>query len=136
MNFNTLTIASLSAALAVGLGAFGAHGLEPFLTENFSLNPSEVAKQITNWKTAAHYHLIHSIGLVLCFIIANQLNHSAKRIRITQICFIVGSILFSGSLYTLVVTQIKILGAIVPLGGLSFIAGWLALASASLARHK
>ena len=116
MQINTLTLGAVSAALAVGIGAFGAHGLDSYLGEHFSLSSDQIDKQIINWKTGAHYHLIHAIGLILCFLVSSHQNIHQKRVRRTIVFFLMGTLLFSGSLYILVLSQIKILGAIVPLG--------------------
>ncbi len=97
---------------AVALGAFGAHSLKPLLLENQTL-PA--------WESAAHYHLIHSVVLLL---IATR-EPLWKR---TWLLFAAGIVIFSGSLYTLALTNVKWLGAITPLGGLAFLVGWLAMA--------
>jgi len=94
--------------LAVALGAFGAHALEKVLENN---RTTEI------WKTAAFYHFIHAVML---FVLAPRPGW-----RGPWICFLVGIVIFSGSLYVLVVTNVKWLGAITPLGGASFLAGWL-----------
>ena len=128
MVHNTLFIGAISAAIAVAIGAFGAHGLDGYLSQNFSLDSSQINKQLNNWKTGAHYHLIHAVALVLCFVLQQNKNIMLPRIKWSKRCFILGTLLFSGSLYVLVITQIKVLGAIVPLGGVCFILGWLLLA--------
>ena len=102
------------AALAVGAGAFGAHGLEQVLTEN----------RMDTYETAVQYHLYHALALL----IVGALTRQWARIQWSGYCFIVGVFLFSGSLYLLVLTDTAWLGAITPLGGVAFIAGWLALA--------
>lgn len=117
-----LLIAFVLAALTVALGAFGAHGLESILTE----------KQLKTYETAARYQMYHSIALALTglLLLYKPNNNFIWAGRL----FITGIILFSGSLYLLVfmqakaLTQFNFFGAIAPLGGLSFIAGWLMLA--------
>lgn len=101
--------------LAVGLGAFGAHMLRDKLTGYY----------IDVYKTAVLYHFLHALAL---FIVAwlSTISNDPK-IQTSGICFVVGIVLFSGSLYALSITGIKWLGAITPLGGLSFLLGWMML---------
>lgn len=108
---NTLAtrIAATLGFLAVALGAFGAHGLKQVLEQN---QTAEV------WKTAALYHLVHAVML---FVLAGR----KPLPRGPWLCFLLGVIIFSGSLYMLAVTDLKWLGAITPLGGLSLMAGWV-----------
>jgi uncharacterized membrane protein YgdD (TMEM256/DUF423 family) len=101
-------LAALVIFLGVGLGAFGAHGLAARLEET---------GRLANWETATFYHLIHGIAL---FVIA-----LARERPIGYFWFLAGIVLFSGSLYTLALTDITRLGAITPLGGLSFLVGWI-----------
>ena len=103
---------AISALLAVMLGAFGAHSLEARLIANDTLDV---------WKTASHYHLIHSLAMLLPW------SHTGKRIAPVWL-FALGVLIFSGSLYLLCITGQKWLGAITPIGGLSFMAGWLLIA--------
>jgi uncharacterized membrane protein YgdD (TMEM256/DUF423 family) len=105
-------IAGVVGAIGVGLGAFGAHGLQDRVTDPHLL---EV------WKTGAHYHLVHA--LALCAVAAHPRPRPAA-----GIAFLCGIVLFSGSLYLMTLTGARWLGAVTPLGGLSFIAGWLLLA--------
>jgi uncharacterized membrane protein YgdD (TMEM256/DUF423 family) len=106
--------AAISCGVAVALGAFGAHGLGNKIT----------SKDLEIWKTAAHYHLIHSVVLVfLGFLCNNSIDSQAiSRIRILMW---VGMLIFAGTLYGLVLSQIRVLGAITPLGGASIIASWI-----------
>ena len=109
MNPTTATrIAAVLGFLAIALGAFGAHGLEKVLTDN---RTTEV------WKTAVLYHLIHTVML---FVLAQR----PVVPRGPWWSFAVGVLIFSGTLYVLAVTNVKWLGAITPLGGLSFLLGW------------
>lgn len=106
------TVAGVSGALGVGLGAFGAHGLKRVVTDPHLL---EV------WDTAARYHLIHAVALGL--VAAHPRAPSAA-----GGLFVAGTLIFSGSLYLMTLTDQRWLGAITPIGGLCLIAGWLALA--------
>jgi uncharacterized membrane protein YgdD (TMEM256/DUF423 family) len=111
---NTLAVrvAAIMGFLAVALGAFGAHGLSHVLTQNNTLDV---------WKTAVLYHFIHTIMLFL-------LAHRRPVPSGPWFSFFIGILIFSGSLYLLALTNLKWLGAITPLGGLSFLVGWLWLA--------
>ena len=105
-------LAALAGFLAVALGAFGAHGLKAVLEKNGT---------ITVWQTAALYHLVHAVVLLV-------LAQKAAVARVPFALFGAGIVIFSGSLYTLALTNVKWLGAITPLGGVCLLAGWLALA--------
>lgn len=112
-----LAIAAIFLGLAVILGAFGAHALR-----------SQVPDQsIATWQTGVLYQVIHAFGLV---VVAFLFFHfpQAKFLLPVGVLFVLGILLFSGSLYGLVVTNWKILGPITPLGGLCFIVGWFLLA--------
>ncbi|NOX99269.1 MAG: DUF423 domain-containing protein [Verrucomicrobia bacterium] len=94
--------------LGVGLGAFGAHGLKEVLEGN---------GRMATWETAVFYHLIHGLAVwVLAYVAPDR--------RKVGFCFAAGVLVFSGSLYVLSLTNILWLGAITPLGGLLFLAGW------------
>jgi len=120
MTKTILLTATVLLALAVAIGAFGAHGLKAHLSE----------AMLQTWKTGVEYHFYHALGLLLIGVLSvsmpsNFLNWSA-------IFLFTGIVLFSGSLYVLALTRIKWIGAITPLGGISFIAGWLLLSVAVL----
>lgn len=117
-----LTIAGISGALAVGLGAFGAHGLEPILIQNGRLDTFE---------TAVSYHFYHTLGLLGLGILA-MIKPEWKGLSLAAWGMFLGILIFSGSLYILSLTGITWLGAITPIGGVGFILGWLALAYAVL----
>jgi len=110
---NQLTTSCILAALGIALGAFGAHGLESILLAN---------GHDGTWNTAVLYHLIHSVSL---FALATS--KQSLRSKWAFPLWTIGIVLFSGSLYTLSLTSINILGAITPFGGLAFIAGWISL---------
>ncbi len=107
---------SLLMMLGVALGAFGAHGLKDTLTPE--------GKQV--YQTAVLYHLIHGLAL---FAIGwlSILKPTETLVRAAGWAFLLGILLFSGSLYALAVTGIRKLGMITPFGGLSFLIGWLCL---------
>lgn len=106
---------AIAMALGVAAGAFGAHGLKAQLS----------AEMLAIWETGARYHLIHGLGLVLVGLLAPQLGKGAQ---IAGWLMIAGLVLFSGSLYVLAVSGQRWLGAITPLGGTAWIAGWITLA--------
>jgi len=116
MERHFLGIGALSACLAVAAGAFGAHALRDLVS----------ADRLAVWETAARYQMYHALGLLIVAYLAAQ--KTAGLARFGGWLFVAGTVLFSGSLYALTLTGITILGAITPLGGLAFIAGWLVLA--------
>jgi uncharacterized membrane protein YgdD (TMEM256/DUF423 family) len=124
MHKSYLITASLLAALAVILGAFGAHGLKQIV-------PPET---VSTFETGVRYHFYHSFALIATGILFDKGRKSWM--KFAGICFIVGIVLFSGSLYLLTVIKatdtvgLSKLGIITPFGGLFFIAGWIALAIA------
>jgi uncharacterized membrane protein YgdD (TMEM256/DUF423 family) len=115
-----LLIAALNGFIAVALGAFGAHGLKQRLS----------AEMLAVYQTGVQYHFYHTFALLAVALLMLQmpLNNS---LRWSGILFFVGIIIFSGSLYVLSLSGIRWLGAITPLGGLAFLAGWLLLARAA-----
>ena len=115
MSKTILMTASILLALAVAIGAFGAHGLKAHLSD----------EMLQTYKTGVEYHFYHAIGLLLVGVLAVTM--PSAYLKWSAILLTAGIVLFSGSLYVLAVTGIKALGAITPLGGLSFIAGWILL---------
>lgn len=115
-----LTLASLSGMTAVIFGAFGAHALKNRL-DAYSLGVFE---------TAVQYHFYHSLALLAVGVIALQQPQTVL-LKSSGWLFVLGIVVFSGSLYVLSMTGVKWLGAITPLGGLAFIAGWACLATVS-----
>lgn len=112
------------AGLSVAAGAFGAHGLKATLT---------ASGQAENWETACRYAMYHALALVAVGLLA-AIRSPAPFLTAATWCFLVGTLIFSGCLAVLALTGIKILGAIVPIGGVLLIVGWalLALAAARL----
>ncbi|MBL6706560.1 MAG: DUF423 domain-containing protein [Planctomycetaceae bacterium] len=127
---------AILAALAVVFGAFGAHGLEPRLNTVFGDQEREIAglavpatyKYLQDFRTGADYHMYHSLGLLALGIAAAQQSTVRKSHRIAAWCFLLGIVLFSGSLYVLVLSGMRWLGAITPVGGSLMIIGWVAFA--------
>jgi uncharacterized membrane protein YgdD (TMEM256/DUF423 family) len=118
-----LTSGSIFAALGVALGAFGAHGLKNTVSPEL----------IGTFETGVRYEMYHAFGLVVAGLLCRTSPEGhAPTFRIAGWFFGLGIVLFSGSLYFLVLFDLPWLGAITPLGGLAFIAGWIALGYATL----
>lgn len=105
-------------ALAVGMGAFGAHGLRDKLD----------AYSMSVYERAVFYHFVHALGILLVALLARTMAITAAGQTRVAWLLLIGIIVFSGSLYALAVTGVRTLGAITPVGGLAFIIGWLVLA--------
>lgn len=115
-----ISIAAGSAALAVALGAFGAHALKARVP----------AADLLIWQTAVNYHIWHSLALLALGVLLRVINPSPQLLWSAR-SLLLGIIIFSGSLYLLVLTNWRWFGAITPLGGVAFILGWLLLAKAA-----
>jgi uncharacterized membrane protein YgdD (TMEM256/DUF423 family) len=113
-----LSIGSISGALAVMLGAFGAHGLKDKLSE----------KMLANYMTGVEYHFYHTLSMLAVGLLA--MHFQSRLLSAAGWAFIIGILIFSGSLYVMALTGITKLGAITPIGGLAFIFGWVLLALA------
>jgi uncharacterized membrane protein YgdD (TMEM256/DUF423 family) len=111
-------IGAVLMAVAVAMGAFGAHALKARL-DPYSLGI---------WEKAVFYHFVHALGLLLVPVLAKTGMLSAAGSTRVCVLLLAGILIFSGSLYTLALTGVRALGAITPVGGLSFIAGWALLA--------
>jgi len=113
-----LIVAAASGALAVALGAFGAHGLRGRVE----------AQAVDAWETAVLYHLVHSLAALLAATLALIASGPAAGVlRWAGWLALAGVLLFSGSLYGLALGGPRLLGPVPPLGGVTFIGGWLAL---------
>lgn len=115
-----LSLASLYGFLAVALGAFGAHALKERLSPDL----------LAIWRTAVEYHFYHALALLAVGLLARQLPSSL--LTVAGACFALGVLVFSGSLYALALSGVRVLGAITPLGGLLFLVGWACLFVATL----
>lgn len=127
MNANKLKLwVRLGAALmglAVIIGAFGAHGLKPLLSDY----------QLDIYNKGVLYHMIHALGILIAAALSNSVYVRTKFLNLACYFLLIGCILFSGSLYLLATKEVFIafpdaLGIVTPFGGLSFIVGWLFLA--------
>ncbi|MBX9997215.1 MULTISPECIES: DUF423 domain-containing protein [Priestia] len=116
-----LIIGAINAMLAVALGAFGAHGLEGKISE----------KYLEVWKTGVQYQMFHAMGLFVIAVLLSKFPQSSLLTASGWIMF-AGIVLFSGSLYVLSTSGIKVLGAITPLGGVAFIVAWILIVVAAV----
>jgi uncharacterized membrane protein YgdD (TMEM256/DUF423 family) len=110
-----LQTAAVFGAIAVGIGAFGAHGLKPML---------EASGRLETFETAVKYHFYHSLALFGLGILA-LIRPEWKKLGLSYWGFTLGMVIFSGSLYVLCLSGITWLGAITPLGGVALILGWV-----------
>jgi uncharacterized membrane protein YgdD (TMEM256/DUF423 family) len=119
-----LGLAAANGFLAVLLGAFGAHALRGRLAEL-----PDGARRLEWWQTATTYHLVHALALGLAALVVQK---SGTPATAAGWSFLAGILLFSGSLYVMTLTGLRALGAVTPLGGLAFLAGWALLFAAAL----
>lgn len=117
MKKNWFLVGCILMALTVALGAFGAHGLKNVLVAN---------QRMDTFETGIKYQFYHVFGILIACLVASQVGQT-NLIEWACWLFLVGIIVFSGSLYVLSLTNIRWLGAITPLGGVCFIAGWVSL---------
>lgn len=109
-------IGAINAALAVALDAFGAHGLEGILTDHY----------LEVFETGVRYHMYSALGLMLIAVFANFMGTSKLILNGARL-LLTGTVLFSGSLYVLVLTDVSKLGIITPFGGVAIISGWICI---------
>lgn len=144
LNVNWLRMGILLGALAVALGAFGAHGLDGYLAKKYETAEKKLvagqsipaaAKYLQDFNTGVRYHMYHVIGLIAIGIVLRQTDQRSKRhtqLEIAAWLFVVGIIFFSGTLYILTIAGPHWLGLrwglLAPVGGLAFIAGWITFA--------
>ncbi len=106
--------------LSVALGAFGAHALKDELSSDM----------MDVYQTGVQYHMFHAVGILLVALLIDRLPRPKLALWSARL-LLVGVVLFSGSLYALALSGVEALGAITPLGGVAFIAGWICLALAA-----
>lgn len=114
-----LLLAALFGFTGVGLGAFAAHGLKGQLS----------AEYLAVFQTGVHYQMLHALALLGLAALWQRLG--GRLLTAAGVCFCVGILLFSGSLYALTLSGISALGMITPVGGLTFLAGWFCLGLAA-----
>jgi len=110
-----IIIGSVLAALAVSIGAFGAHGLKSKVS----------SEDLVIFETGVRYQMYHSLGLILIGILG--FHYPLNIIQLPAILFLIGIIIFSGTLYLIPLTGLRWFGAITPIGGTALIAGWIVL---------
>lgn len=115
----TLTLGAVYGLLAVSLGAFGAHGLRAHVTPEY----------LAVWNTGAHYLALHALALLAVGSLSLQ-RPNRRLLALAAWCFILGVLVFSGSLFVLVLSGVRAWGAVTPFGGSLLIIGWLVLAIA------
>ncbi|RDW20504.1 DUF423 domain-containing protein [Oceanobacillus chungangensis] len=113
-----LILGAINGFIAVALGAFGAHGLEGKVSE----------KQIGTWNTAVDYQMFHTMALFVTGLLLAKFQSGG--LQWAGWMFLVGIIIFSGSLYLYSVTSVKTFGMITPIGGVAFLIGWILLGTA------
>lgn len=114
---------AVNAAIAVAFGAFGAHALKEKLSAHY----------LAIWETAVQYQMFHALGLIaIGILMSSSLIGPITQLNWAGYLLLAGIIVFSGSLYVLSLTGIGVLGAITPIGGVAFIAGWIMLIIAAL----
>ncbi|MDI4644775.1 DUF423 domain-containing protein [Cohnella hashimotonis] len=114
-------IGAIVAGLAVAFGAFGAHSLKETLSEHY----------LEVFETGVRYQMYHGLGLLLVALLSDRLPSATKLMRWSARLLLIGTVLFSGSLYILSLSSTDWLGAITPLGGVAFLAGWACVAIAA-----
>lgn len=118
---NSLLVGAILVGTAVAAGAFGAHALRDRLGERVSI-----------WQTAVQYQMVHGLALVALGVLAHVSTASAGLFGAAAWLFLIGTVLFSGSLYVLAPRPARWLGPVTPLGGLGFLAGWILVAVAAV----
>jgi uncharacterized membrane protein YgdD (TMEM256/DUF423 family) len=116
-----LAIAAVFGGLSVAAGAFGSHALKERLTE----------RALEVFETAARYQMYHALAILLVAVLLSRAESGQSLLTASAIAFVVGILVFSGSLYALSLSGVKWLGAIAPLGGTAFMVGWGCLAIAA-----
>jgi len=122
------SLAALLMAIGVGCGAFGAHALKS------NLPPERLSKDLAIWDTAVQYNLVHALA-ALVFLSLSDRFLSIRAGRTIGLVMLISTSVFSGSLYLLVLTDIRWLGAITPIGGMGFMIGW-SYAAFKLSRQR
>lgn len=105
-----ISLGALLAGIGVALGAFGTHGLRDKVSQRL----------LETWQTGVQYHVIHAIGLIVVGILCAH-----SKVRLSGWLMVSGIVIFAGTLYAYVLTEIKAFAIVTPLGGLCFILAWL-----------
>jgi uncharacterized membrane protein YgdD (TMEM256/DUF423 family) len=137
-----LLLGAVLGGTAVAAGALAAHGLERVFVEKYGTETRTVAgremlrseKYLHDFQTAAEYQMYHSLALLAVGILAER--RRSASLNIAGWAFLLGIVLFSGSLYVLTVTGVTKWGMVTPFGGVAFLVGWAALATAALTKNN
>lgn len=116
-----MTIGAILGGLSVAAGAFASHALREKLPE----------RSMEVFETATRYQMYHALSLLFVALLLSRAEMNLSLLTASGVAFIVGALVFCGSLYALSLSGMKILGAITPLGGVAFIVGWICLAVAA-----
>ena len=135
---NWLLLGAILGGLSVGLGAFAAHGLDKVFVEKYAGQTRVVAgetvplskKFLNDFQTGAEYQMSHSLALLAIGLLSER--RTSRSLAVAGWAFVVGIVLFSGSLYILTLTGVTKWGMVTPLGGVAFLIGWTALAVATV----
>ena len=119
MDKTLIFVGAVMAGLGVAIGAFGAHGLRGRLTP----------EMLAVFETGVRYHMYHALAILITGALMSRLE--GRAVVVAGWSFTAGILIFSGSLYALALTGVTTLGAITPIGGVAFLAGWIALAIAA-----
>jgi uncharacterized membrane protein YgdD (TMEM256/DUF423 family) len=121
-----IVVAALSAAIAIAVGAFAAHGIDP---------STEVGRKAREWlQTGSQYEMIHALAILAVVVLVRCALLNGRIALVAQCLFLAGSVFFPGALYTLAFSGPRWFGAVAPLGGTAFILGWASLALAALVK--
>ena len=135
---NWLLLGAILGGFSVGLGAFAAHGLDKVFVEKYAGLTRVVAgetvplskKFLNDFQTGAEYQMYHSLALLVVGLLTER--RTSRSLTVAGWSFVVGIVLFSGSLYILTLTGVTKWGMVTPLGGVAFLIGWAALAVAAI----
>jgi uncharacterized membrane protein YgdD (TMEM256/DUF423 family) len=136
---NWLLLGAILGGLSVALGAFAAHGLDKVFVDKYAGQTRVVAgetvplskKFLNDFKTGAEYQMSHSLALLAVGLLVER--RVSRSLTVAGWAFVVGIVLFSGSLYILTLTGVTKWGMVTPFGGVAFLVGWTALATAAVA---
>lgn len=123
-----IVVAALSAAIAIAVGAFAAHGIDP---------STETGRKAREWlQTGSQYELVHALAILAVVVLVRGTMLNARVALAAQCLFLAGSVFFPGALYTLAFGGPRWFGAVAPLGGTAFILGWTSLGLAALVKPE
>ena len=139
---NWLLLGAIFGGLSVGFGAFAAHWLDRIFVDKYAGQTRVVAgetvplpkKFLNDFKTGAEYQMTHSLALLVVGLLAER--RASRALTVAGFAFVVGIVLFSGSLYILTTTGVTKWGMVTPLGGVAFLVGWTALAWAAITGER